>query len=176
MPIEKVIPYENNPRHNEAAVGFVANSLKRFGWQQPIVVDKDMVVIAGHTRLLAAKQLEMDKVPVVMADTLTAEQVKAYRLADNKTAEASQWDFEKLNAELDELTDLDMSEFGFIEQDIDWNSVPDLSAGTYIEPEHDMLECPACHHVDRALHFKKVSSAGNKAMNGEIGLDDKVDE
>lgn len=113
--IEKVKPYDKNPRKNKAAVDYVANSIKEFGFQQPIVVDKDMVVIAGHTRLKAAKKLKLKEVPVVIADNLTEEQVKAYRLADNKTAEKAEWDFDLLTDELLSLQDLDfdMEQFGF---------------------------------------------------------------
>ena len=113
--IEKVKPYEKNPRKNKAAVDYVANSIKEFGFQQPIVVDKDMVVIAGHTRLKAAKKLKLKEVPVVIADNLTEEQVKAYRLADNKTAEKAEWDFDLLTDELLSLQELDfdMEQFGF---------------------------------------------------------------
>lgn len=105
--IEKVKPYDKNPRKNKAAVDYVANSIKEFGFQQPIVVDKDMVVIAGHTRLKAAKKLKLKEVPVVIADNLTEEQVKAYRLADNKTAEKAEWDFDLLTDELLSLQELD---------------------------------------------------------------------
>ncbi|WP_240164401.1 ParB N-terminal domain-containing protein [Limosilactobacillus mucosae] len=92
VPIDSVKPYENNPRDNDGAVEATANSIKEFGWQQPIVVDKDMVVIAGHTRLKAAKQLGLKHVPIVVAD-LSEEQAKAYRLADNKTGELADWIF-----------------------------------------------------------------------------------
>lgn len=113
--IVKVKPYDKNPRKNKAAVDYVANSIKEFGFQQPIVVDKDMVVIAGHTRLKAAKKLKLKEVPVVIADNLTEEQVKAYRLADNKTAEKAEWDFDLLTDELLSLQELDfdMEQFGF---------------------------------------------------------------
>lgn len=113
--IEKVKPYDKNPRKNKTAVDYVANSIKEFGFQQPIVVDKDMVVIAGHTRLKAAKKLKLKEVPVVIADNLTEEQVKAYRLADNKTAEKAEWDFDLLTDELLSLQELDfdMEQFGF---------------------------------------------------------------
>lgn len=113
--IEKVKPYDKNPRKNKAAVDYVANPIKEFGFQQPIVVDKDMVVIAGHTRLKAAKKLKLKEVPVVIADNLTEEQVKAYRLADNKTAEKAEWDFDLLTDELLSLQELDfdMEQFGF---------------------------------------------------------------
>lgn len=106
VPIGDVKPYENNPRDNDGAVETTAKSIKEFGWQQPIVVDKDMVVIAGHTRLKAAKKLGFSKVPVVVADGLTEAQVKAYRLADNKVSETSIWDNKKLLQELDELDKL----------------------------------------------------------------------
>lgn len=113
MPIGDVKPYANNPRNNKNAVAKVAASLEEFGFRQPIVVDKDNVVIAGHTRLLAAKRLKMKEVPVLVADDLTDEQVKAYRLADNKTAEFAEWDFDKLDEELAGIGDIDMEAFGF---------------------------------------------------------------
>lgn len=118
-PIEKVTPYEKNPRNNDGAVEATANSIKEFGWQQPIVVDKDGVVIVGHTRLKAAHKLHLDKVPVVVADRLTDEQVKAYRLADNKTGELADWDFSMLGDELNGINDLDMSDFGFSDAELD---------------------------------------------------------
>lgn len=113
VPIGDVKPYENNPRDNDGAVEATANSIKEFGWQQPIVVDKDMVIIVGHTRYKAAKKLGMDEVPVVVADNLSPEQVKAYRLADNKTGELADWDMGLLDDELDDIMNIDMSDFGF---------------------------------------------------------------
>lgn len=111
--IGKVTPYDKNPRNNDDAVDATANSIKEFGWQQPIVVDKDGVIIVGHTRLKAAKKLGLKEVPVTVAKNLTAQQVKAYRLADNKTGELADWDTDMLNIGLDELTQIDMSKFGF---------------------------------------------------------------
>lgn len=111
--ISKIKPYENNPRDNEAGVDAVANSIKQFKWQQPIVVDKDNVIIVGHTRYLAAKKLGLKEVPVKVATGLTPEQVKAYRLADNKTGELTSWDDELLSGELNDILDIDMSDFGF---------------------------------------------------------------
>lgn len=111
--IQDVKPYDKNPRDNDGGVDAVANSIKEFGWQQPIVVDKDNVIIVGHTRYKAAKKLGMKEVPVVKADNLTDEQVKAYRLADNKTGELTDWDDDLLNDELDNILDIDMSGFGF---------------------------------------------------------------
>ena len=119
-PIDKVKPYDKNPRNNDDAVEATANSIHEFGWQQPIVVDKNGVIIVGHTRLKAAKKLKLKQVPVVVADNLTDEQVKAYRLADNKTGELAGWDFDLLNSELEDLTSIDMSDFGFDEsEDVD---------------------------------------------------------
>ena len=117
--IADVIPYENNPRVNDKAVEAVAASVKEFGFKQPIVVDSAGVIVVGHTRLKAAKLLGMDKVPVVVADDLTDEQIKAYRLADNKTAELAEWDFGKLQEEMDALKDVDMSVFGFEDIEIE---------------------------------------------------------
>ena len=113
LKIDEIKPYENNPRNNLDAVDATANSIKEFGWQQPIVVDKDMVIIAGHTRYLAAKKLGYDTVPVVVASNLSDEQVRAYRLADNKTGELAEWDFKLLDTELQDILDIDMSDFGF---------------------------------------------------------------
>lgn len=112
-PIKSIRPYEKNPRRNDEAVDAVAASIREFGWQQPIVVDKDGVIIAGHTRYKAAKKLKCDTVPVVVADDLTEDQVKAYRPADNKTGELAEWDTALLDEELAELADFDMSQFGF---------------------------------------------------------------
>ena len=111
--IKEIKPYEKNPRRNDEAVKYVAESLRVFGWKQPIVIDKNGVVVAGHTRLKAAKKLGMTKIPCVVADDLTEDQVKAYRLADNKVSEAAEWDFELLDQEIDDLPDFDMTAFGF---------------------------------------------------------------
>lgn len=111
--IDQIKPYENNPRNNDDAVDAVANSIREFGWQQPIVVDSGGVIIAGHTRYKAAKRLRLKEVPIVVADKLTKEQVNAYRLADNKVSELADWDDKLLDQELNDILDIDMSEFGF---------------------------------------------------------------
>ena len=124
--IEDVHPYHNNPRNNAAAVKPVANSIKEFGWQQPIVVDKQGTIIVGHTRYKAAKQLKLKEVPVVVADNLTEEQVMAYRIADNSTGEVATWDIPLLNVELQGL-DYDFSQFGLDVQvpDVDGDAEDD---------------------------------------------------
>lgn len=113
MNIDDIKPYDNNPRDNDKAVESTANSIKEFGWQQPIVVDKDMVIIVGHTRYKAAKKLGYKEVPVVVASNLNKEQVRAYRLADNKTGELAEWDLSLLDEELESIIDIDMSDYGF---------------------------------------------------------------
>ena len=113
IPITDVVPYDKNPRNNDGAVESTANSIKEFGWQQPIVVDKNNIVIVGHTRLKAAEKLKLETVPVLVADNLSEEQVKAYRLADNKTGELADWDMALLNEELESIAKLDMDDFGF---------------------------------------------------------------
>lgn len=111
--INELREYENNPRDNAAAVPYVKNSIKEFGFKVPIVIDTDNVIIAGHTRLAAAKELGMQEVPCIVADDLTEEQVKAFRLVDNKVHEASKWDIGKLAEELDGIMNIEMEDFGF---------------------------------------------------------------
>ena len=112
MNVEELIPYENNPRKNDDAVEKVALSISAFGFKVPIVIDSNNVIVTGHTRLKAAKKLGIQTVPCIKADDLTDEQIKAFRLADNKVAEFSQWDEEKLMKELEELGAIDMSVYG----------------------------------------------------------------
>lgn len=110
--IDEIIPYINNPRDNKKAVNLVAESISQFGFRNPIIIDKHNVIIAGHTRYEAARNLGMTEVPCVRADDLTEQQVKAFRIADNKVAEASSWNEDLLKIELEGL-DMDMSIFGF---------------------------------------------------------------
>jgi len=113
LKINSLIEYENNPRDNSAAVEAVANSIKEFGFKVPIIVDGNNIIIAGHTRYKAAISLGLDEVPCIIASDLTPEQVKAFRLADNKVGEIATWDLEKLKLELEGIDGLDMSLFGF---------------------------------------------------------------
>ena len=112
-PLSDLKPYENNPRNNTGAIEAVANSIREFGFKVPIIIDKAGVIIAGHTRYEAAKKLGLEHVPCIRAVDLTEEQITAFRLADNKTAELAKWDFEALENELAKLNDIDMSDFGF---------------------------------------------------------------
>ena len=111
--LSNIKPYQRNPRNNAKAVEKVAESIRQFGFQQPLVLDRDNVIVCGHTRYAAAKKLKLKSVPCVLATSLTEEQIRAYRLADNKVAEASEWDFSLLAEELDNILDIDMSDFGF---------------------------------------------------------------
>lgn len=130
--ISEIRPYEKNPRNNDNAVQYVANSIKEFGFLVPIVIDKDGVIVAGHTRYKAAQQLGIDEIPCVIADELTEEQVKAFRLADNKTGEAASWNLDLLNDEPDGIFDLDMKSFGF---NMDFLDKPAEDTGNFDESD-----------------------------------------
>ena len=125
LTLDEIKPYDNNPRNNTEAVKQVKKSLRDFGFQNPIIVDKDMVIICGHTRYEAAKELKLESVPVIIADELTDQQVKAFRLVDNKTAEYAEWDYDKLMEEIANITDFDMGEYEFnlIEEEDDLEKI-----------------------------------------------------
>ena len=111
--IEEIKEYENNPRNNDNAVEYVARSIKDFGFKIPIIIDKNNVIVAGHTRYKAAKELNLTEVPCIVADDLTDEQIKAFRLVDNKSAELAEWNLELLNIELENIHDIDMNLYNF---------------------------------------------------------------
>lgn len=140
MKMADIKPYENNPRNNEAAVPYVKNSIKEFGFKVPILIDENNVIVCGHTRYEAAQELGYDEVPCVYADNMSEEQIKAFRLVDNKTHEDSKWDFSKLNEELEGIFDIDMEDFGFT--DISLPVVPETQETT--EHEARMVVCPKC--------------------------------
>ena len=153
IPIDDIKPYKNNPRLNENAIPYVMNSIKEFGFKNPIILDKNNVIVAGHTRLESAKRLDMKEVPVIYADDLTDEQVKALRLADNKVAEKSMWDYTKLDEELESILEIDMSLFDFnintddLELDYDnENEVEDINK--------KLCRCPKCGHINEEKAFK----------------------
>jgi ParB-like chromosome segregation protein Spo0J len=135
--VEKPRPYPGNPRRTETAVAKVADSIREFGFQQPIVVDADGVVIVGHVRLLAAKSLGLRTVPVVVAD-LSEKKARAYRLADNRSNELSDWDDDLLKAELNALKD-DLQLTGFAAEDLDDLSIP-ADALRFSEPPPEVSE------------------------------------
>lgn len=138
----EVIPYARNPRKNEDAIAKVSASLKEYGWQQPIVVDADMVIIAGHTRLEAAKRLKMEKVPIHIADKLTEAQVKAFRIADNRVSQEAEWDMDLLKIELGDLEGLefDLSLTGFDDDELNALMVEAVEEG--LTDDDEVPEAP----------------------------------
>ena len=150
IPIDDLKPYEKNPRRNEKAVKYVANSIEEFGFKQPIVIDKDKVIVCGHTRHMAAKMLNLATVPCIMADDLTEEQVKAFRLADNKVSEIAEWDESLLEMELESIIDIDMNDFNF----------ELFEFGDQIEPDNDEEEEP-----EKVNERERTYSAYNLQFN-----------
>ena len=147
VPIETITPYENNPRVNAEAVPMLAKSIDDFGFLVPIVLDKDNVIAAGHTRYLASLELGLKEVPVIKAEYLTPKQIKAFRLADNKVAELAGWDFDLLDIELKDLDDeFDMEDYGFILDSYDEpEDEEDLMEEVIVEQDKVPLEKPPVH-------------------------------
>lgn len=146
--VSEIKPYENNPRKNDDAVDAVAKSIKSFGFKVPIILDKNMEIVSGHTRLKASQKLGMQRVPCILADDLTEEQVKAFRLADNKVAELSYWDFGKLDFELQGIVDFDMEDFGFEDSEIDEEALNEMFELVGDNEAHEKkakkVKCPQC--------------------------------
>lgn len=144
--IEQLKPYANNPRFNDEAVQYVAKSIKEFGFKVPLVIDKNNEIVTGHTRYKACLELGIKEVPCIIADDLSEEQIKAFRLADNKVSEQSAWNYELLDEELQNILNLDMESFGFLNTDFDENfdienyidNMPDK------EKEAKKVTCPHC--------------------------------
>lgn len=152
---EKLIPYINNPRVNDNAVDVVAASIKEFGFKNPILIDKENVIIAGHTRLKAAKKLGLKKVPVIRVEDLTENQIKAFRIADNKTAEFAEWDIELLNIELEDIGEI-FTGFDEIEKEM-FKSVEEIEKklDEYQAPKEEYYCCPKCKYEGIKEEFKK---------------------
>lgn len=171
--IEDLKPYENNPRFNDDAVDFVAKSIKEFGFKVPMVIDKDNVIVAGHTRYKASEKLGLKEVPCIIADDLNEEQIKAFRLADNKVSEQANWDYNMLNLELGEIEGLDMTDFGFELE------ILDDDFGTDFElPEGDKLgidkmtlyfaneQTKAIEEAIEKINLDEVETFGNEHKKG----------
>ena len=143
--ISELIEYENNPRINDGSVEVVKKSIEEFGFKVPIIVDKNNIIVTGHTRLRAATELGLEKVPCIIADDLDEEQIKAFRLVDNKASELSKWDFEKLEEELKNIEGLDMTEFEFEEiEEVDIDQFFTESNEKTKEKEPKQIQCPHC--------------------------------
>lgn len=153
IPISAVKPYEKNPRKNDKAVDGVAESIKQFGFKQPIVIDKNGVIVAGHTRYKAALKLGLDTVPCVRADDLTQKQIKAYRILDNKLNELASWDFETLGEELETF------EFDFEPFDVE---IPTFEIANDFDEEKEeedpphLSGCADSHEEDSSPNLEKV--------------------
>lgn len=155
--------YENNPRDNTAAVDAVANSIKEFGFKVPIIIDGNNIIIAGHTRFKAAISLGLEEVPCIVANDLTPEQVKAFRLADNKVGEIASWDLDKLKLELENIDGLDMSLFGF-ETDVE----PDEVYEDDFDPNEHIPETPFSQIGDIYLLGNHRLTCGDSAKEEDI--------
>ena len=154
------MPYEKNPRINDEAVKYVANSIKEFGFKVPIVIDKDNVIVAGHTRLKASKELGLTEVPCIIVDNLSDEQIKAFRIIDNKISEYSYWNNEKLIEEIEKIVDkFDISLFGIENlnikdeyEEVDLDNFFEIENDEELESEPETKEkkekeylCPLCN-------------------------------
>ncbi|HWQ89511.1 MAG TPA: DNA modification methylase [Desulfitobacteriaceae bacterium] len=166
--INDIKPYRNNPRKNDQAVAAVAESIKQFGFKVPLVIDKNSKIVAGHTRLKAALQLGIQTVPCLIADDLAEEQIKAFRLADNKTAELADWDFSLLNIELEELSKLDldfsMADFGF-----DINSDAEIEEDAFdADKAVEEIETPITQRSDVWLLGKHRLLCGDSTSSDDV--------
>lgn len=164
--ISKIKPYENNPRDNANAIGEVAKSIKAYGFQQPIVVDKDGVIIVGHTRYEAAKSLGLKTVPVVWASNLNEQQVKGYRLADNKTSDYSVWDNKKL---LQELQEIDKDIYTGFKESVIFDDVLDESDNSPVEEN----EKGVTYSIKFSTQNKEVFEKIKAYAESELLLDDE---
>lgn len=178
--IAELKEYANNPRNIDGAVDAVAQSIIEFGFKVPIIIDSGGVIVAGHVRKKAAEQLGLDKVPCIVADDLTPEQIKAFRLADNKTGELAEWDFDALEKELSELTafDVDMAAFGFDESIFDMTDEIDLQPAEkgkltdrFVVPPFSVLDSTQGYWTERKRLWRErindnaEARAGAKAIN-----------
>ena len=151
--VDDLKPYANNPRFNDDAVEYVAKSIKEFGFKVPMVIDKNNEIVAGHTRYKASLELGLKEVPCIIADDLTEEQIKAFRLADNKVAEKSSWDLELLNDELEEIIGINMDDFGFLKSEE--VKIENINVDEYFSDESNEKEiiCPKCGYKGRIDEF-----------------------
>ena len=171
--IEELKPYENNPRFNDDAVEYVARSIKEFGFKVPIILDKNNVIVAGHTRYKASLELGLKEVPCIIADDLNDEQIKAFRLADNKVSEKAQWNFDLLDEELDNILDIDMSQFDFeLNLDSSLDRYGNMEKGSLVEkfgiPPFSVFDTKQGYWQERKKEWKDLG------IKSEIGRDDNL--
>ena len=159
LPVEDLVPYQNNARkHTNTDVSAIAKSIEMFGFDDPIGIWKGNVIIEGHGRLMAAKQLGMETVPVIRLDHLTDEERRSYALVHNKSAELSEWDFEKLELELSELPEIDMSDFGFELNFEEKTETNEPKEATYSESIGVIIDCSDEEEAEEI--FNKLQEEG----------------
>lgn len=162
--VHELFEYDNNPRDNDEAVDIVAKSINEFGFKVPIVITSDYIIVAGHTRLKAAKKLGLSEVPCIIADDLTDDQIKAYRLVDNKSAEFASWDLEKLEAELLEI-EINMLDFGF--EDL-MGDIPDNATDDDFEPLDELPDDPISQKGDLFVLGKHRVMCGDSTIESDV--------
>lgn len=173
-PLEWLTPYANNPRNNDEAVDPVASSIGEFGFKVPIVATSDGEIINGHTRWKAAKKLKLKTVPVIIADDLSEEQVKAFRLADNKTAEIADWDIELLLDEIENIENVDMTLFGFADSDYTLDDFDDEDVDTDVLSEE---ESGSEEEKPSSVEYGDIYQLGrHRLMCGDSTSEDDMDE
>lgn len=160
--INELIPYDKNPRFNEEAVKYVANSIKEFGFKNPIIIDKNNVIVCGHTRLNAAKSLGLQLVPCIVADDLNEEQIRAFRIADNKVSEVATWDYEALEEELENILTIDMSDFYVMPTELFFEN-EEVAEATEKEPDK----------TNGLFDEKEYREILNKIKSSELSKDEK---
>lgn len=174
--LTEIRPYERNPRRNDDAVQYVAESIGQFGFKVPIVIDKAGTIVAGHTRYKAAKKLKLKEVPCIVADDLTDEQIKAFRLADNKVGEFAEWDDELLFPELEDITGIDMTDFGFVFDELEEDNpydIPGSEKGSLTEqflvPPFSILDTRQGYWKERKRLWKdRIKDNGEARGDAEI--------
>lgn len=172
MKLSELTPYENNPRYNDEAVEKVAESIRQFGFNQPIVVDENNVIVVGHTRYKAAESLGLEDVPVYQLKGLSEEKINAYRIIDNKTSEFADWDWAALDEELRNITEVDMEFFGLIADDIDNMNEVDFSLSSADKQEFSISFVFPIEHEEKINGVIKKygkSAITNEIMNFLIG-------
>lgn len=167
---EKLIPYTNNPRNNENAIDKVASSIKEFGFKNPIVIDKNNVIINGHTRLLASKKLGLREVPCIVADDLTKAQIKAFRIADNKVSEYAEWDEELLKIELDQLEEMN---FDLEELSIDYS---DFNLEIELDEANEFNESENNNAYTKEINIPQYEITGERPLLTDLVKEEKTNE
>ena len=174
--VEDLKPYANNPRFNDDAVEYVAKSIKEFGFKVPMVIDKNNEIVAGHTRYKASLELGLKEVPCIIADDLTEEQIKAFRLADNKVSEKAQWNYDLLDLELDDITGIDMSQFDFKALDFEDINLDIEETGNRFStetkiPQYDIKDIDV--NYEDIIDCEKYNQLINEIENANISEEDK---